>query len=320
MSEHHSDDPQAQGLNRRTLLRHCGAWAGAGALYTLTGGIASSIGLDTALAMAPKRGETKPFTFLQISDTHIGFDKAANPNARGTALQAIAKIKALPIKPEFILHTGDITHLSTDEQFADADAMLGETGLPIFHVPGEHDFLDEGGGKAFLTRYGKNTLGSGWYSFDHSGVHFVALNNVANLKAGGMAHLGDDQLAWLKADLAPLASSTPVVVFAHIPLWTVYEAWGWGTDDAGQALALLARFGSVTVLNGHIHQIVQKVEGNISFHSARSTAYPQPAPGAAPSPGPLKVPTEQLPTMLGIRTARFLRGSQPIALIETPLA
>lgn len=320
MSEHHFEDTQAQGLNRRSLLRHCGAWAGAGALYTMTGGIASSIGLDAALAMPSNQGKTRPFTFLQISDTHIGFDKPANPNARGTALEAIAKIKALPVKPDFILHTGDITHLSKDEQFADADAMLGEIGLPIFHVPGEHDFLDEGGGKAFLARYGKNTLGTGWYSFDHSGVHFVALNNVANLKAGGMAHLGDDQLTWLKADLAPLASSTPVVVFAHIPLWTVYEAWGWGTDDGGQALALLTRFGSVTVLNGHIHQVIHKVEGNISFHSARSTAYPQPAPGAAPSPGPLKVPTEQLPTMLGIRTARFVRGNQPIALIETPLA
>jgi 3',5'-cyclic-AMP phosphodiesterase len=270
--------------------------------------------------MMPRHHSARPFTFLQISDTHIGFDKPANPNARGTALEAIAKIKALPTKPDFILHTGDITHLSKDEQFADADAMLSEIGLPIFHVPGEHDFLDEGQGKAFLARYGKGTLGSGWYSFDHSGVHFVALNNVANLKPGGMAHLGDDQIAWLKADLAPLASSTPLVVFTHIPLWTVYEAWGWGTDDSPQALALLARFGSVTVLNGHIHQIITKVEGNVSFYSARSTAYPQPAPGAAPSPGPLKVPTGQLPSMLGIRTARFLRGTQPLALIETTLA
>jgi 3',5'-cyclic AMP phosphodiesterase CpdA len=276
--------------------------------------------LDAALAATPGKAKTKAFRFLQISDTHLGFDKAANPDARGTALEAIARIKALPEKPDLILHTGDITHLSRDEQFDDAKTMLSDLGTPIFFVPGEHDFLDEGAGKAFLSHFGKGTLGTGWYSFDHDGVHFVALNNVANLKPGGMAHLGDEQLAWLQKDLAGLSSSTPIVVFAHIPLWTVYEAWGWGTDDSAQALGYLQRFGSVTVLNGHIHQIIQKVEGNIAFYSARSTAYPQPAPGAAPSPGPLKVPTEQLPTMLGIREARFVRGSEPIALIDTPLA
>jgi hypothetical protein len=187
-------------------------------------------------------------------------------------------------------------------------------------VPGEHDFLDEGQGKTFLAHHGQGTQGSGWYSFDHGGVHFVALNNVADLKPGGMAHIGDDQLTWLGKDLAGLSASTPVVVFGHIPLWTVYEPWGWGTDDSAQALAMLKPFGSVTVLNGHIHQVLHKVEGNVAFHSARSTAYPQPAPGTAPSPGPLKVPTEQLPTMLGIRSANFFRGSQPIALIDQTLA
>jgi len=308
------------GLSRRGMLTHCGGWAGTAALYTLTGGVASSIGLDAALAAPLKPGRTRPFTFLQISDTHIGFDKPANPDTRATALAAVAKIRALPHKPDLILHTGDITHLSKDAQFDDAKAILADLGTPIFYVPGEHDFLDEGGGKAFLAHYGKGTLGTGWYSFDHDGVHFVALNNVANLKAGGMAHIGGDQLAWLKADLAGLPSSTPIIVFAHIPLWTVYEQWGWGTDDSAQALALLRRFGSVTVLNGHIHQILQKVEGNIAFHSARSTAYPQPAPGAAPSPGPLKVPAEQLPSMLGIRTASFVRGTAPIALIDSNLA
>ena len=315
MHDHADDD-----LSRRSLLTHCAGWAGAGALYTLTGGIASSIGLDAALAAPSPRSASKPFTFLQISDTHIGFDKAANPDARGTAIAAVEKIKALPDKPDIILHTGDITHLSTEAQFDDARQILSGLGAPVFYVPGEHDFLDEGQGRAYLARYGAGTLGTGWHSFDHLGVHFIALNNVANLKAGGMAHLGDEQLAWLKRDLAGLSASTPVVVFAHIPLWTVYEAWGWGTDDSAAALALLRRFGSVTVLNGHIHQILQKVEGNVSFHSARSTAYPQPAPGAAPSPGPLKVPTEQLPTLLGIRAARIVRGNQPIALIDQSLA
>jgi Icc protein len=308
------------GLDRRGLLMRCAGWAGAGALYTLAGGVFSSATLDAASAMAPPSGKTRPFSFVQISDTHLGFDKAANPDVRATCLASVARIRALPHKPDLIVHTGDISHLSKDAQFDDAKAIMDGIGVPIAYIPGEHDMLDEGGGKAFLAHFGKGTLGTGWYSFDHDGVHFVALNNVSNLKPGGMAHLGDDQLAWLKRDLAGLSSSTPIVVLGHIPLWTVYAEWGWGTDDSAQALALLARFGSVTVLNGHIHQIIQKVEGNVTFHSARSTAYPQPAPGAAPSPGPLKVPAEQLPTMLGIRSAKFVSGHAPIALIDTALA
>jgi predicted phosphodiesterase len=309
-----------QNLDRRSLLVRCAGWAGTGVLYTVAGGVASSVTLDAALASGLRKGGSKPFTFVQISDTHIGFDKPANPNSRGTAMEAIEKIKALPEQPDLILHTGDITHLSTDAQFDDARQILSGLTAPMFCVPGEHDFLDEGQGKAFLARYGRGTLGTGWYSFEHAGMHFVALNNVANLKPGGMAHLGEDQLAWLEKDLAGLSSSTPVVVFGHIPLWTVYEPWGWGTDDSARALALLARFGSVTILNGHIHQVIQKIEGTVSFHSARSTAYPQPTPGNAPSPGPLKVPDEQLPTMLGIRTARFVRGNAPVALLDQSLA
>jgi hypothetical protein len=195
--------------------------------------------------------------------------------------------------------------------------MLKELGLPVFYVPGEHDMLDPDGGKAFLNRFGKGSQGAGWYSFDHRGVHFVALVNVADLKPGGMGNLGSKQLAWLKGDLVGRPSSQPIVVFAHIPLWTVYADWGWGTDDATEALKLLARFGSVTVLNGHIHQITQKVEGRIAFHTARSTAFPQPAPGTAPSPGPLKVPTEQLHSMLGITDASFVRGHDRIALVDS---
>jgi len=306
-------------LDRRGFL-HCAGWTGAGALFLMNGGVAASVGLDAALAAPARRGRTRPFTFLQISDSHVGFDKAANPDARGTFVETVAKIRALPAKPDFILHTGDITHLSKEAEFADADAILGEAGIPVLHVPGEHDALDEGGGKAYLARYGKGTRGAGWYSFDHGGAHFIALNNVFNLRPGGLAHLGDEQIAWLKRDVAGLSSSTPIVVFAHIPLWTAYADWGWGTDDSLQALALLRRFGSVTVLNGHVHQVLQKVEGNIAFHSARSTAYPQPAPGSAPSPGPLKVPSGQLRSVLGIRTATLVPGRAPIALVDTPLA
>jgi 3',5'-cyclic AMP phosphodiesterase CpdA len=318
--DHDHDAQRSSMLDRRQMLTRCAGWAGTAAVYTMVGGTLSSVTLDEALAAKPRRGRAKPFTFLQISDTHIGFDKAANPHARETAIEAVEKIKALPHQPDLILHTGDITHLSTDAQFDDAKQILSGLSAPVFYVPGEHDFLDEGQGKAFLAHHGKGTKGSGWYSFDHDGVHFVALNNVANLKPGGMAHIGDEQLAWLKRDLAGLPASTPIVVLGHIPLWTVYEQWGWGTDDSAQALALLKRFGSVTVLNGHIHQILHKVEGNVTFHSARSTAYPQPAPGAAPSPGPLKVPEAQLPTMLGIRTANFVPGSAPIALVDQSFA
>jgi hypothetical protein len=305
--------------NRRGFLK-CMAWAGTGALFAFNGGIGSSMGLDAALAAPVRPGATQPFTFVQLSDSHIGFNKPPNADARATFREAIAKVRGLPVQPDFIIHTGDVSQLSRDEEFDDADQLLKASGLPVFFVPGEHDMLDPEGGKAFLNRFGKGTLGSGWYSFDHRGVHFVGLVNVADLKPGGMGNIGAEQLRWLKADLAGRSSSTPMVVFAHIPLWTVYAEWGWGTDDAAEALKLLARFGSVTILNGHIHQIVQKVEGRIAFHTARSTAFPQPAPGTAPSPGPLKVPTEQLHSMLGITDAMFVRGHDRIALVDTTLS
>ena len=305
--------------DRRNFLK-CMAWAGTGALFAFSGGIGTSVGLDAALASSSPNLGVQPFTFVQLSDSHIGFNKAPNPDAHATFAEAIAKVKALPQQPDFIIHTGDVSQLSRDDQFDDAEQMLKASGLPVFYIPGEHDMLDPDGGKAFLSRFGKGSRGAGWYSFDHRGVHFVALVNVADLKPGGMGNLGADQLAWLKSDLADRSSSTPIVVFAHIPLWTVYADWGWGTDDSAEALKLLARFGSVTVLNGHIHQITQKVEGRIAFHTARSTAFPQPAPGTAPSPGPLKVPAEQLHSMLGITDAMFVRGRERIALIDSTLA
>jgi Icc protein len=305
--------------NRRDFLK-CMAWAGTGALFALDGGIAGSVGLDAAIAAPTRHAATQPFTFVQLSDSHLGFNKAPNADARATFREAIAKVKALANKPDFIIHTGDVSQLSRDDQFDDAHQILAETGLPVFFVPGEHDMLDPEGGKAFLNRFGKETKGAGWYSFDHRGVHFVALVNVADLKPGGMGNLGTAQLKWLKDDLAGRPSSQPIVVFAHIPLWTVYADWGWGTDDSAEALKLLARFGSVTVLNGHIHQITQKVEGRVAFHTARSTAFPQPAPGTAPSPGPLKVPPEQLHSLLGITDALFVRGHDRIALIDSTLS
>jgi Icc protein len=309
----HDDTP----LERREALK-CMAWAGTGALWALNGGVASS-----ALLGAPANAATAKaasFTFLQLSDSHIGFAKPANPDARVTYRAAVGKVIAMPVKPDFIIHTGDITQLSRDDEFDDADQILKEAGIQAFHVPGEHDMLDEGNGKAFLARYGKGSKGAGWFSFDHKGVHFVGLVNVADLRPGGGGMLGADQIAWLAGDLAGVASSTPIVVFAHIPLWMLYAEWGWGTDDAAQALTHLRRFGSVTILNGHIHQIAQKVEGQMIFHTARSTAFPQPVPGTAPSPGPQTVPAGQLRGLLGITHATFARGTAPIALVDSTLA
>jgi 3',5'-cyclic-AMP phosphodiesterase len=302
--------------DRRRFLE-CMAWAGTGLVWTVAGGAANSVSLDAAAAN-PTR--LTPFSFVQISDSHIGFAKDPNPDARATLREAVAKIAAMPVKPAFILHTGDITQLSRDQEFDDADQILKEAGLPVFHVPGEHDLLDEGAGAAYLARHGKTTSADGWYSFDHQGAHFVGLVNVREMKAGGMGHLGEAQLTWLQKDLAGLGSSTPVVVFAHIPMWTIYADWGWGTDDSARALALLKRFGSLTVLNGHIHQAIHKLEGRVAFHTARSTAFPQPSPGQGAGPGPLKVAAGDLRAALGVRTVEVVRGQHPLTIIDTTLA
>jgi 3',5'-cyclic AMP phosphodiesterase CpdA len=301
------------GVSRRKVLE-CMTWAGTGVLWTISGGVPHSLGI---MGEAQAQ-ESKSLTFLQLSDSHVGFDKPANPNALGTLEEAIVKVNALPKKPAFAIHTGDISHLSLEQQFDDADRIISQSRLDVHYVPGEHDFLDPDM-KFYRDRYGRGTKGAGWYSFDASGVHFIGLVNVVNLKAGGLGDLGADQLAWIEDDVKGLSASTPIVVFAHIPLWTIYPDWGWGTDDAAQALSYLKRFGSVTVLNGHIHQVMQKVEGNITFHTARSTAFPQPAPGQGPSPGPMKVPDDQLRTMLGIANVTFKQNEQRLAIVDTPL-
>ncbi len=317
MSHHdHGDDGGGDKLTRRHALE-CMIWAGTGVLWTVAGGVPKS--LDLIDRAAAKEALTSGFTFLQISDSHVGFDKAANPHAIDTLKEAMDHVKGLKTKPSFMIHTGDITHLSKPAEFDSAQQLIGSAGLDVHYVPGEHDIVDEGNGKAYLERYGKNTQGAGWYSFDDHGVHFIALVNVANLKGGGLGYLGPEQLAWLESDVRNLSASTPIVVFAHIPLWSIYPQWGWGTDDAAIALGYLKRFGSVTVLNGHIHQLMQKVEGNVKFHTARSTAFPQPAPGAAASPGPMTVPAEKLRSMLGITQVDFVQGKEALAIIDTSL-
>jgi 3',5'-cyclic AMP phosphodiesterase CpdA len=317
MSEHNRHDSGSengsQGVSRRKVLE-CMTWAGTGVLWTVAGGVPRSLGIiDAATAK-----EAQALTFLQISDSHVGFDKPANPNARGTLEEAVARINALPDKPAFMIHTGDISHLSKVSEFDDADRIISQTRLDVHYVPGEHDFLDPER-KLYGERYGRGTKGAGWYSFDAAGVHFIGLVNVVDLKAGGLGNLGSEQLEWLEADVKSRTASTPIVVFAHIPLWTVYPQWGWGTEDGARALEYLKRFGSVTVLNGHIHQVMQKVEGNVTFHTARSTAFPQPAPGTAQSPGPLKVADDKLRGMLGVATVNFKQGDQRLAIIDTPL-
>ena len=255
---------------------------------------------------------------MQISDSHIGFDKPANTDVTATLREAIAKIKAAPEPPSFVLHTGDLTHLSKPAEFDTLQQVLAERRLPVFYVPGEHDVLEDDG-KSYLERFGKDTKGAGWHSFDHGGVHFIGLVNVVNLKAGGLGSARHRATRVARTDVKRLKSSTPIVVFAHIPLWSVYPEWGWGTDDSAQALSYLKRFGSVSVLNGHIHQVMQKVEGHITFHTAMSTAFPQPAPGTAPSPGPMKVEADRLKKVLGIARVSFLDVRHPIAVTDVAL-
>jgi 3',5'-cyclic AMP phosphodiesterase CpdA len=304
------------GLDRRGMLQ-CLGWAGTGALFALQGGVAFSRPLHQAVSAA---AQVQPFTFLQISDTHVGFAKIANPDPVGTLRETMARVKALPRQPDFIIHTGDISHLAKPEQFDLARSLLSEMNLPIHFIPGEHDILNGTDPRPFLDHFGQESLGHGWYSFDTNGVHFVALVNVVHLGDKGMGTLGAEQLAWLRRDLAPYSASTPIVVLSHFPLWALYPDWGWGTADAAEALAMLGRFGSVTALNGHIHQIQQRVEGHVHFHSARSTAYPQPAPGVGPGPGPLVVPPAQLPSYIGMSSLSVSHGVGPIAIIDAALA
>jgi 3',5'-cyclic AMP phosphodiesterase CpdA len=296
------------------------AYGGAGTLFVLAGGVFTPV--DLALAANDKPGIArlgKPL-FVQISDTHIGFNKEANPDVGGTLKQSIDIVNAMPEQPGLIIHTGDITHLSKPAEFDLAQQLMSGLRTTELHtVPGEHDTTDPTVTEYF-NRFGKASDNKGYYSFDHAGVHFIALINVLQFKPGGLGTLGSDQLAWVAADLKGRSSSTPIVVFAHMPLWTIYEPWGWGTGDADQLMAQLKRFGSVTVLNGHIHQIVQKVEGNITFHTARSTAYPQPLPGDGPGPGPLKVASDQLPKMLGVSSVSVVKHPSALALTDTALA
>jgi plastocyanin len=303
--------------NRRQFLQ-CMAWVGTGAMWTMAGGVLKGVPIEQARGGMNHAVSGGGLRFVQISDSHIGFDKPANTDVTATLRAAVAKIKAAPEPPSFVLHTGDLTHLSKPAEFDTLQQIMAELSLPVFYVPGEHDVLEDDG-RSYLARFGGKTQGAGWHSFDQGGVHFIGLVNVVNLKAGGLGSLGAEQIEWLERDVKQLSSSTPIVVFAHIPLWSVYPEWGWGTEDSVRALSYLKRFGSVSVLNGHIHQVMQKVEGHVTFHTAMSTAFPQPAPGAAPSPGPMKVEADRLRKVLGLARMSFHDVNHPIAITDVAL-
>jgi 3',5'-cyclic AMP phosphodiesterase CpdA len=319
MPQYINENENKDGVDRRGFLK-CMAWAGAGVIWAMKGGVLQSHALGAEAASSVLAAD---FTFAQISDSHIGFNKGVYSNVVDTFKLAVDRINAAPTPPALVLHTGDLTHLSKPAEFDTVQQVMRSIRTDqSFFVPGEHDFFVDNG-QQFLDRFGKGTRGSGWQSFDYRGVHFMGLVNVTNLQNGktALGLLGDEQLAWMEKDLAGVKDSAPIVVFAHVPLWTVYPEWGWGTEDSSRALSLLKRFGSVTVLNGHIHQVLQKVEGNITFHTARSTAFPQPVPGKAESPGPMKnVPAEKLKSMLGLTRVNYVEHGGTLAVIDSTLA
>jgi 3',5'-cyclic-AMP phosphodiesterase len=314
-----SDSSTLLNSGRRKALSCIAGWSGAAVVWSVVGGVPRALGETRSGDIALSSKNT--FTFVQISDTHIGFHKEANPDVVGSFRAAAAQINALPHAPSLVVHTGDVTHLSKPEEFGQARDLLQEIHIDRVHtVPGEHDAIDDGltGYLKFFDHDGKNRA---WYSFDQNGVHFIGLSNVLNFKMGTMTSLGDEQIAWLKKDLAGVSHSTPIVVLAHIPMWTVYAPWGWGTADADQALTLFKPYGSVTILNGHIHQVLQKVEGHVALHTAMSLAYPLPKPGqeGIGEPGPVKVPAGELGKLIGTRQLTVVRGKSELALIDTPI-
>jgi 3',5'-cyclic AMP phosphodiesterase CpdA len=302
-------------MSRRQLIRH-GAWFGAAVVLTVAGGEVISHVAGSAGAVKQSRPALR---FAQISDSHIGFNGPANPNVADTFNHAIGQINSLGYTPDFVIHTGDLTHLSTPAQFDQVKQMLTGLNTPhVFTVPGEHDSIDDAGQK-YRQAYGAGTRGDGWYSFDIAGVHLIGLINTLSFSTLGGGHLGTDQLDFIQKDVAGLSSDTPIVVFSHIPLFAMYPAWGWGTDDAAQALSYLKRFSSVTCLNGHVHQLFSKTEGNVTFYTGTTTAYPLPAPGQGPAPKPVTLPAGKLRDALGIREVSYIKGQQALALKDQKL-
>jgi len=304
-------------MTRRLLIRHS-AWFGAAVVLTVAGGEVIS---HVAGSAGAQKTQARPtLRFAQISDSHIGFTGTANTSVTGAFIEAIHQVNGLGFTPDFVMHTGDLTHLATPEQFDQVKQMLTGLNTPhVFTVPGEHNSVDDGGQK-YRQVFGAGTRGDGWYSFDVAGVHVIALINTPSFSKLGGGHLRPDQLDFIRKDVAQLSSDTPIVVFSHVPLFALYPDWGWGTQDAAQALSYLKRFSSVTCLNGHVHQLFSKTEGNVTFYSGTTTAYPLPRPGDGPAPKPVTLPAGKLRDALGIREVSYTKGQQALPLEEQTLS
>jgi len=253
-------------------------------LTALGGGAVFASGLAGCASRAKgMAGADADFYFVQLSDSHWGFQGPANPDAAVTLRKTVATVNALQTPPEFIIFTGDLTHTTDDpverrRRLAEFKSIVSDLKVKtVRFIPGEHDAsLDRGAAY-------KELFGETFYTFDHKGVHFIALDNVSDPGA----KIGDEQLAWLRADLATRDKNAPIVVLTHRPLFDLAPKWDWATRDGAQAVELLMPFAHVTVFYGHIHQEHHQMTGHIAHHSAKSLIFPLPAPGSQPNRTPL---------------------------------
>lgn len=295
-------------MNRRELLN----------LAALGGGAVFASGLSgcaSALAGASGRASYDDFYFVQLSDTHWGYQGPANPQSSVTLRKAVAAVNALPHQPDFVVFTGDLTHTTDDpterrRRLAEFKQIVADLKVKtVRFMPGEHDAsLDQG------TAY-KELFGDTHYTFDHKGVHFIALDNVSD--AG--AKLGDIQLAWLRADLQGRDKAAPIVVLTHRPLFDLAPKWDWATRDGEAAMALLMPFSNVTVFYGHIHQEHHHMTGHIAHHSAKSLVFPLPAPGSQEKRTPLPWDTQEPFKGLGYREIEAEKAGREYQVIEHPV-
>jgi len=316
MEDNRKQVQQSTGPNRRDFLKGVVA-AGGGAAWALASGARIPHALAAA-APITQAAIAPDFTIVEISDTHLGFTKAANPHVTETFEEVIQRLNALPQQPAFVVHTGDHAHNSKPSELDTAKQLLGTIKVDrTFSIPGEHDvFLDQG--RAYRSLFAKGAIGTGYWSLDYNGVHFIGLVNDAGALGTAQGTLGPTQLAWIKQDLSSISSDTPLILFSHVPLLPVYVPWGWSTSDSDSLLAIVSRFNAVTALNGHIHQRVTKASGNVVMHTSNPTSFPDHAPGQG-TPTPLTVPSTVLPSRLGFRIAAFVSGAARPAVIDITL-
>ena len=296
-------------LDRRQFLRIAGSALGAGALYRVAPAWAGSgPAADVALEQARRNGEgVGSFSFVQLSDTHVGFAGPPNPTGTLAFERAVEMINALPEKPELILFTGDLTHESEgpgehERRMRRFKEIAARIRVPLVHaVPGEHDAgLD--GGALFRANFGETS-----YAFDHRGVHFVAIDNVSRAKP----EVGRERIAWLRADLARFTPTTPIVVFTHRPLFDLRPDWEWFTRDGDEVMAVLDPFENVTVLYGHIHREDVRDTPHASHRAARSLIFAFPDPATSPEKKPVPFDREHPFRGLGMRVVRAEDAAPP---------